>query len=240
MGLYIRSRVAETPEFLSIKPTRTPVHDLLVNQWDRVLLAIGAVVVSTSSNYLILYMPTYAAKSLHLPQSTGFVATLVGAVILTFGAPMIGHWSDTVGRSRIMMTTTVLFLVSVYPVFSILTAHASMATLILTVAWMSLLKTGYSGALPAFLAECFPAQTRATGHVAQLQHRRTDIWRIRSVLYHFVHRPDGQQDGAWLLHDLYRIARPCCFAHGTRATASPVTGRSGLKTSSDIGRARVV
>ncbi|MGA2963777.1 MAG: MFS transporter, partial [Candidatus Korobacteraceae bacterium] len=162
VGLYIRSRVAETPEFLSIKPSRTPVRDLLVNQWDRVLLAIGAVVVSTSSNYLILYMPTYAAKSLHLPQSTGFVATLVGAFILTFGAPMIGHWSDTVGRSRIMMATTLLFIVSAYPVFSFLTTHASMATLILAVAWMSLLKTGYSGALPAFLGECFPAQTRAT------------------------------------------------------------------------------
>ncbi len=163
VGLYIRNRVSETPEFLSIKPTRTPVRDLMVNQWDRLLLAIGAVIVSTSSNYLILYVPTYAVKSLHLPQSTGFVATLVGAVILTFGAPMIGHWSDTVGRSRIMMATTLLFLFSVYPLFSFVTTHASMATLIFAVAWLSLLKTGYSGALPAFLAECFPAQIRATG-----------------------------------------------------------------------------
>ncbi len=127
------------------------------------LLAIGAVVVSTSANYLILYMPTYAVKSLRLPQSTGFIATLIGAFILTFGAPMIGHWSDTVGRSRIMMATTVLFIITTYPVFRLLTAHATMATIIVTVAWMSLLKTGYSGALPAFLAECFPAQTRATG-----------------------------------------------------------------------------
>ena len=163
MGLYIRRRVTETPEFLGIKPTRTPVRDLLTNQWERLLLAIGAVVVSTSSNYLILYMPTYAVKSLHLPQSTGFVATLVGAFILTLGAPLIGHWSDTVGRSRIMMATTILFLLTTYPVFSLLTGHATMATIIAAVAWMSLLKTGYSGALPAFLAECFPAQTRATG-----------------------------------------------------------------------------
>ena len=163
VGLYIRRRVSETPEFLAIKPSRTPVRDLLTNQWDRVLLAIGAVVVSTSANYLILYMPTYAVKSLRLPQSTGFIATLIGAFILTFGAPMIGHWSDTVGRSRIMMATTVLFIITTYPVFRLLTAHATMATIIVTVAWMSLLKTGYSGALPAFLAECFPAQTRATG-----------------------------------------------------------------------------
>jgi MHS family proline/betaine transporter-like MFS transporter len=163
IGFYIRRHVAETPEFLRTKKTRTPVRDLFVQQWDRVLLAIGAVIVSTSSNYLILYMPTYAIKQLHLPQSTGFTATLVGGVILTFGAPVIGSWSDKIGRSRILMAATVLFLVTVYPVFAGLTTHPTMATMILAVAWMSILKTGYSGALPAFMAETFPAQTRVTG-----------------------------------------------------------------------------
>jgi MHS family proline/betaine transporter-like MFS transporter len=163
IGFYIRRHVDETPEFLRTKTTRTPVRDLFAQQWDRVLLAIGAVIVSTSSNYLILYMPTYAIKQLHLPQSTGFMATLVGGVILMLGAPMIGHWSDKVGRTRIMLATTVLFLVSVYGVFAWLTAHPTMATIILVVSWMTVLKTGYSGALPAFLAEIFPAQTRVTG-----------------------------------------------------------------------------
>jgi MFS transporter, MHS family, proline/betaine transporter len=108
-------------------------------------------------------MPTYAIKQLGLPQSTGFMATLIGGFILTFGAPVIGHWSDRVGRIRILLWTTVLFMVTVYPVFAFLATHASMAVIILAVAWLSLLKTGYSGVLPSFMAECFPSQTRATG-----------------------------------------------------------------------------
>ncbi len=127
------------------------------------LIAIGAVVLSTSSNYVILYMPTYGIKELGLPQSTGFIATLVGAVILTVGSPVIGHWSDKVGRTRIMMAVTVLFIISAYPVFLMLTTQKSLAAIIAVVAWMSLLKTGYSGALPALLAEVFPTQTRVTG-----------------------------------------------------------------------------
>jgi MHS family proline/betaine transporter-like MFS transporter len=163
VGFYIRKHVAETPEFLSAKKTLTPVRDLFSQQWDRLLLAIGAVVVSTSSNYIILYMPTYAVKQLGLPQSAGFTATLLGAIILTFGAPFTGHLSDSFGRSRILMWTTLAFLVTIYPAFALLLSSKSLALLICLVCWMNLLKSGYSGVLPAFLAECFPAQTRATG-----------------------------------------------------------------------------
>ncbi len=163
IGFYIRRHVEETPEFLQAETSSSPVRDLVAQQWAGVLIAIGAVVLSTSSNYVILYMPTYAIKELGLPQSTGFIATLVGAVILTLGAPVIGHWSDKVGRTRIMVAVTALFIISAYPVFVMLTTQKSLAAIVAVVAWMSLLKTGYSGALPALLAEIFPIQTRVTG-----------------------------------------------------------------------------
>jgi len=71
-GFYIRRRADETPEFLAAKPTPTPVRKLILEQWDRVLLAIGIAIVSNSSNYLILYMPTFAVTQLNLPASSGF------------------------------------------------------------------------------------------------------------------------------------------------------------------------
>jgi len=163
VGFYIRRRVAETPEFLRTETAASPVRDVIVGQWGRVLLAIGTVVISTSSNYVILYMPTYAIKELGLPQSTGFIATLIGAAILTVGAPVIGHWSDKVGRTRVMIAMTLLFMISAYPVFLMLTTERSLPAIVAVVAWMSVLKTGYSGALPALLAEIFPTRTRVTG-----------------------------------------------------------------------------
>jgi MFS transporter, MHS family, proline/betaine transporter len=163
IGFYIRSHVDETPTFLGAEAARAPLRDVLVQQWDRVLLAIGLVIVSTSSNYLILYMPTFAIRQLGLPASTSFIATLLGGVILSTGSPFFGHWSDKVGRTRIMQGATLLFLVSAYPAFVLLTTYPVLATLIAITCWLSLLKTAYSGVLPSLMAEVFPARTRGTG-----------------------------------------------------------------------------
>jgi MFS transporter, MHS family, proline/betaine transporter len=101
-GLYIRSRMEETPEFLeAAKPATIPIRDLLRRQPVQVLLALGASIISNSSYYLLLYIPTYAVKQLHLPASTGFIATLVGGVILGIFSLVAGHWSDTTPRTRI-------------------------------------------------------------------------------------------------------------------------------------------
>ena len=163
IGLYIRRQLNESPEFLDTVPAKTPVSDLFISQWDRVLLAIGAVIISTSANYIVLYMPTYAINQLHLPQVLGFIATLIGGLILTFGAPVFGHLSDSIGRIRIMGAVCVLFAVSAYPAFVLLVGHASLTSIVLIVCWLSLLKAAYSGILPAFMAELFPVQTRGTG-----------------------------------------------------------------------------
>jgi MHS family proline/betaine transporter-like MFS transporter len=163
IGFYIRSYVDETPEFLATESTRSPLRDVLTHQLDRVLIAIGTVIISTSSNYLILYMPTYAIRELGLPPSTGFIATLLGGIILTLGSPVAGHWSDGVGRTRIMLAASALFLISAYPAFLLLTTYASLPTIVLIVCWLSLLKTAYSGVLPSLLAEIFPTATRGTG-----------------------------------------------------------------------------
>jgi MFS transporter, MHS family, proline/betaine transporter len=163
IGLYIRRRVDETPEFLAAEATSTPVRDVLRDQWGRVLLAIGLAVVSNSSNYLILYMPTYAVKQLSLPQSSGFAATLLGGIILTVGSPLIGHSSDSLGRTRIMQVAAGLFVISAYPAFVLLTGYASLLVLIGIVCWLSLLKTIYSGVMPSLMAEIFPTRTRVTG-----------------------------------------------------------------------------
>ena len=163
IGLYIRSRMAETPEFAAIEPSPTPLRDLFRRHPVPILLAVGASIISNSSNYLILYIPTYAVKQLGLPQSTGFIATLVGAVILTVVSPLAGHWSDKIGRTRPMLAMTLVFLVTAYPIFYAMVAYPSLGSAILAAGWLSLVKAGYSGVLPSLLAELFPTETRAVG-----------------------------------------------------------------------------
>jgi len=162
-GLYIRRRLDETPEYVEIKPTQTPVRDMLRGHPIEFLLAMGASAISNSSAYIILYIPTYAIKELHLPQTTGFTATLVGAVILGVASPLAGHLSDKFGRGGLLTGTTWLFLFSTYPVFFLMVAFPSLATAIFAAGWLSLVKAGYSGVLPSQLAELFPTPVRGIG-----------------------------------------------------------------------------
>ena len=163
VGLYIRRRLDETPEYVEIEPARTPVRDMLRAHPIEALLAIGVSAISNSSAYIILYMPTYAIKELHLPQATGFTATLVGAVILGIASPFAGHFSDKHGRGGILTGMAWLFFLTTWPLFFLMVAFPSLATAIFAASWLSLVKAGYSGVLPSQLSELFPTRVRGIG-----------------------------------------------------------------------------
>src|SRR5258707_13347804 len=115
-GLYVRSKVVDTPEFIEAeKPPTMPISDLLRRHPLPVLLALGISIISNSSFYLLLYIPTFGVKQLHLPEYTGFVATLIGGLILAIGCPLAGHWSDRIPRTLLMFITCGLFVVTAYP-----------------------------------------------------------------------------------------------------------------------------
>jgi len=163
-GLYIRAKVVETPEFVEAElPPTMPISDLLRRHPVPVLLSLGIAIISNSSFYILAYIPTYGEKTLHLPASTGFTATLVGGLILAIGCPLFGHWSDRISRPLIMVIACWLFVLTSYPSFWLMAAWPSLVTCIVAVGWLQLVKAGYSGVLPSLLSEQFPVEVRAIG-----------------------------------------------------------------------------
>jgi MFS transporter, MHS family, proline/betaine transporter len=163
IGYYIRSRLPETPEFLSAGKAHAPLRELFADQWGRLLLTIGAVAASTSSQYVLVYMPTYAIRELHLPQSLSFTAAMAAAALQTAVVPFVGLSVDKIGQVRIMLAAALLFIVTSYPAFMLLASHATFAMLIAMVCWFGFLKSLFSGALPSLMAKVFPVGTRVTG-----------------------------------------------------------------------------
>ncbi|MCK9801558.1 hypothetical protein BK634_15290 [Pseudomonas chlororaphis] len=163
VGMYIRKHCDESPVFDAAESSKAPVRTLFAGQKLLLLIAMGALVVSTASNYLIQYMPSYAAKDLGLPQSSGFMATLIGGLILTFVTPFVGMLSDRIGRIRIMLFSALFYLCVAYPAFLWLNAEPTLLSLMLVVSLMALIKAVYFAPLPALMSEIFPVQTRATG-----------------------------------------------------------------------------
>ncbi len=139
------------------------MRELFVGQWDRLLLTIGAVAASTSSQYILVYMPTYAIRELHLPQSIAFTAAVSAAALQTLVVPFVGIWVDKVGQTRVMIAAAILFMLTAYPAFMLLDARPALGVLIAMVCWIGLLKSFFSGALPSLMAKTFPVATRVTG-----------------------------------------------------------------------------
>jgi len=168
IGLYIRRHVDETPEFerLKAEPAQasvSPIREVLTTQKERLLISIGSLVLTTTANYMILYMPTYASRQLGLAPSYGFIGTLLAGFIVMVLTPLVGHWSDKVGRTRIMLCAGVLFFVTIYPAFILMNAHPSLLTLLAAVGWVAILKAIYFAPIPALMSDMFPTRTRTTG-----------------------------------------------------------------------------
>jgi MFS family permease len=66
VGMYIRRKVDETPEFLHTTHTRTPVREVFVHEKRGVLIGAALVAVGTASTYFSIYLPTFATTRLHL------------------------------------------------------------------------------------------------------------------------------------------------------------------------------
>ncbi|MFE1932067.1 MFS transporter [Streptomyces sp. NPDC059474] len=161
---YIRRYVDEAGEFVKTADLeRAPVKETFRTQQDRMLVAMGALAVSTAISYLITYMPTFAVRELDLPASTGFASTLVTGIVLTGLTPVVGHLSDRFGRTRIMLIFAALILALVYPSFAFLVAAPGFTVILGVMFLIGVLKAGYFAPLPAMMAELFPVTSRATG-----------------------------------------------------------------------------
>jgi len=162
VGIYIRNHLEDATPPPAAKQD-SPIRQVFLRQKLRVMLGIGALAISTAVNYLIIYMPTYAVKTLNLPPTVGFVATFAAGLVLTFLTPIAGIISDKVGRTNHMIAVNLLLLFSIYPAFLFLTRHPTPTIIVVAVFWLATLKSLYYGPLAALMSELFPAATRATG-----------------------------------------------------------------------------
>ena len=160
-GIYIRNQLEDATAPPAAQTS--PVREVLLHQKSRVLLGIGALAISTAVNYLIVFMPTYVVKNFHLPPVTGYTATFVGGIMVTLLTPFAGMLSDRIGRTRHMIAANVLLLLSIFPVFLLITRDPTPAVIVFGVFWLSTLKSLYYGPLAALMSELLPAATRATG-----------------------------------------------------------------------------
>ncbi|KQR01205.1 hypothetical protein ASF72_13365 [Arthrobacter sp. Leaf141] len=165
-GFLIRRNMREVP--VAVDPAKdgrehSPVKEVFATQKTGILLAGGALAVSTALNFILQYMPTFAIKELDMEPGIAFTSLIITGVILTFGTPLVGHLSDRYGRLNIMVPTVIVLMIGVVPLFLWVITARSFLVLALVMTILGLLKAAYFGALPSVMSDAFDPRTRATG-----------------------------------------------------------------------------
>jgi MHS family proline/betaine transporter-like MFS transporter len=163
VGMYIRRKVDETPEFLATARTRTPIRETFATEKMSLVLGVGLVAGGTAATYFSIYMPTYAITQLHLPPTTGYLVAIVLAAMAIVTLPFASQVVDRFGFIRVMLPAAIVMLFSFYPVFLLITRRPSLPTLLAGLLWADFLNVIYVSALPVTMANLFPARTRVTG-----------------------------------------------------------------------------
>jgi MHS family proline/betaine transporter-like MFS transporter len=110
---------------------------------------------------MIVYMPTYAMKTLHIPADKALLsATLANAAVMVL-TPFMGALSDRVGRRPMIGASGLLYLVLGYPLYMLLDG-GTFEILMITQLIVAVIQSFYTGTIPVILSEMFPTRVRYT------------------------------------------------------------------------------
>jgi MFS family permease len=166
MIFLLRRQLQETEVFLRRKhhPKAAEIFRSVVSHWRLVLTGTLMVTMTTVSFYFITaYTPTFGVSVLHLSSNDSLIVTLCVGLSNLFWLPVMGAFSDRVGRRPLLITFTALALVTAYPALNWLVDAPSFARLLTVELWLSFLYGSYNGAMVVCLTEIMPEEVRTSG-----------------------------------------------------------------------------
>ena len=156
-GLIVRRTLPETRHHEEPKLDVHPDHvagasqlAVLAGHWRVILLGVGLIAGATISTYVFNFMTTYAQATLHMGVRTAMLIAITNG-IAGFSASLFGGWlSDRVGRKPLMVWPRVLFLLLIWPVFTLVVKIREPALLLGLMAGLNFVAN--IALVPAFVA----------------------------------------------------------------------------------------
>jgi MFS transporter, MHS family, shikimate and dehydroshikimate transport protein len=173
VGLFIRLRVVEPPEFTEAEVMRAtirlPIVEVLRSYRRQVLLSVGMSLGENTTTYLLAtFLLYYWTVQLGLPREQFLIATVVGTFAMVVSEPLFAALSDRVGRRVVMIGGagfTALFAFAWFPLLEI--TDPLLTTITLVVAFVGV--AALSGPMGAGIAELFSTPIRYSGSSAGYQ-----------------------------------------------------------------------
>lgn len=168
IALYIRLRVDETPHFKRVLADRAagiePKPSEAPKRYTLSFLLITAAVVAVYNavgNTFQVGMPSYLSTAYEIDFLPAYLLALITGVVGMVTIPFFGALSDRVGRRPVLFWGSLVTVLLSYPLYWFMDQGFGGGVFALFIAGILIGAVG--GPMPAFLAERFPTEHRATG-----------------------------------------------------------------------------
>ena len=167
VGLYIRLRLDDTPEFKGLAASDevadSPLREALRTAWRPILQVIGVFIVFNIGYYVVFtYLPTYFIKTLHFSKTDAFLSSTIACLVAIVVILPLAALSDRIGRRPLLLTGALGFAVLGYPLFLLLNS-GSLAGAIVAHCGLAVIECVYISAAVSAGVELFATRVRYSG-----------------------------------------------------------------------------
>ncbi len=167
VGIYIRKKMPETPEFSLAKKEgkleQNPLKNLIRFHRMSVLLGIGITILPAIAGFIVFsYLPTYTSQYGKMAEDQSLILNTLALIITLIGIPTMGYLSDRFGRFPFLFLSPILLITCSYFLFLPL-LESSALTLFIAQAILGLMICTSEAVIPSTLASLFPVGERCSG-----------------------------------------------------------------------------
>jgi metabolite-proton symporter len=167
IGLYVRLRVLESPEFAAVKKAdavhRVPVWEA-IRRYPRQILCAAFVRMSEQAPFylFITFVLTYGTEKVGLERDNLLTYTMIAAAVGLISVPAFGWLSDRIGRRVVYGAGIIATAVFAFPYFGLLNTGTAGLVLLGIVVSLIVHDVQY-GPQAALIAEVFDSRVRYSG-----------------------------------------------------------------------------
>lgn len=169
IGLYMRYRVAESPDFVAAKAnneisTGVPILRVLkkypLSSLYGILAGAGPLFMQA---LIAIFMVPYVVKTGVVTQQEALIMLTVSSFVHIFAIPFFANLSDRFGRRPVMLAGAFISIVLVFPMFAMFNSGNFWLIAAAFLLGNPIIQASMYGPIGAFLAEKFDTQDRYTG-----------------------------------------------------------------------------
>ncbi|WP_031087350.1 MFS transporter [Streptomyces sp. NRRL WC-3549] len=167
IGLYIRNKLEETPEFAELRArgglAKHPLRESVTQHWRSILRTAGFALFQNAALYVILtFIPSYQETTLGHTATLASVSAVVSMSLVCLTIPLTGALSDVVGRRPVLGGACGLALLFAYPLF-VLMDSSNTTLVVLAHCGLGLILGTFLGPTLAAMNEMFSTRVRYGG-----------------------------------------------------------------------------